>query len=224
MARVFFTSDLHFGHKNLCQGLRGMTAEESDKLIIDNWNKVVTKRDLVYVLGDITMENQNDIPKYISQLNGRIVLIGGNHDTKQCCDVYRKLGITVMGCLKYKGFICTHIPVHPYELEQEDRQLLRGNIHGHVHRSGEIDGISYTPKTDYGPLYYNVNIELHNYTPIAFDDLVADFQKKKDAHDQFGGGYKIQETLQKAKQTLLESYGEGIERSFASTSEDQSTH
>jgi calcineurin-like phosphoesterase family protein len=201
-----------------------MTAEESDKLIIDNWNKVVTKRDLVYVLGDITMENQNDIPKYISQLNGRIVLIGGNHDTKQCCDVYRKLGITVMGCLKYKGFICTHIPVHPYELEQEDRQLLRGNIHGHVHRSGEIDGISYTPKTDYGPLYYNVNIELHNYTPIAFDDLVADFQKKKDAHDQFGGGYKIQETLQKAKQTLLESYGEGIKRSFASTSEDQSTH
>ena len=107
MARVFFTSDLHFGHKNLCQGLRGMTSEESDKLIIDNWNKVVTKRDLVYVLGDITMENQNDIPKYISQLNGRIVLVGGNHDTKQCCDVYRKLGITVMGCLEYKGFICT---------------------------------------------------------------------------------------------------------------------
>ena len=79
MARVFFTSDLHFGHKNLCQGLRGMTSEDSDQLIINNWNKVVTKRDIVYVLGDITMENQNDIPKYIKQLNGRIILIGGNH-------------------------------------------------------------------------------------------------------------------------------------------------
>lgn len=205
MARVFFTSDLHFGHKNLCQGLRGMTAEESDKLIIDNWNKVVTKRDLVYVLGDITMENQNDIPKYISQLNGRIILIGGNHDTKQCCDVYRKLGITVMGCLKYKGFICTHIPVHPYELEQEDRQLLRGNIHGHVHRAGEIDGINYSPKTDYGPLYYNVNTELHNYTPIAFDDIVADFMKRKEEQEQFGGGDKIQKALQAAQQ-VLETY------------------
>ena len=179
MARVFFTSDLHFGHKNLCQGLRGMTVEESDKLIIDNWNKVVTKRDLVYVLGDITMENQNDIPKYVKQLNGRIVLVGGNHDTKQCCDVYRKLGITVMGCLKYKGFMCTHIPIHPCELEQGDKQLFRGNIHGHIHRAGEIDGINYSPKTDYGPLYYNVNTELHNYTPVAFDDLVADFQQKK---------------------------------------------
>jgi calcineurin-like phosphoesterase family protein len=180
-----------------------MTTEESDKLIIDNWNKVVTKRDLVYVLGDITMENQNDIPKYISQLNGRIVLIGGNHDTKQCCDVYRKLGITVMGCLKYKGFICTHIPVHPYELEQDGRQLLRGNIHGHVHRSGIIDGEEYAPKTDYGPLYYNVNIELHNYTPIAFDDLVLDFQKRKEESEKFGMGHQIIEALDKAQKELF---------------------
>ena len=43
MAKVFFTSDLHFGHKNLCEGLRGMTAEDSDALIISNWNKVVFK-------------------------------------------------------------------------------------------------------------------------------------------------------------------------------------
>ena len=204
MARVFFTSDLHFGHKNLCLGLRGMSAEESDQLIINNWNKVVTKRDLVYVLGDITMENQNDIPKYLSKLNGRIVLIGGNHDTKQCCDVYRKLGITVMGCLKYKGFICTHIPVHPYELEQEDRQLLRGNIHGHVHKSGTIDGEEYAPKTDYGPLYYNVNIELHNYTPIAFDDLVADFQRRKEAFKSEGLGSKGITALEKAQKVLEE--------------------
>ena len=219
MARVFFTSDLHFGHKNLCQGLRGMTVEESDKLIINNWNKVVTKRDLVYVLGDITMENQNDIPKYISQLNGRIVLIGGNHDTKQCCDVYRKLGITVMGCLKYKGFICTHIPVHPYELEQEDRQLLRGNIHGHIHRSGVIDGAEYTPKTDYGPLYYNVNIELHNYTPIAFDDLVLDFQKRKEESEKFGMGHQIIEVLDKAQKELL-NYGKDFTSYPASSREN----
>ena len=179
MSRVFFTSDLHFGHKNLCLGLRRMSAEESDQLIINNWNKVVTKRDTVYVLGDITMENKNKIQEYISQLNGRIIIVGGNHDTRECCEVYKQLGITVMGVLNYKGFICTHIPIHPYELEQENRQLLRGNIHGHVHKSGKIDGEEYTPKTDYGPLYYNVNTELHNYTPVLFDDLVKDFQQRQ---------------------------------------------
>lgn len=173
MARVFFTSDLHFGHTNLCLGLRQMSPVESDRLIIDNWNKVVTKRDVVYVLGDITMENQNIIPEYIKQLNGRIIIVGGNHDNRQCCDVYRKLGISVMGTLEYKGFVCTHIPVHPLELEKEGRQLYRGNIHGHIHiYKGKA-------KDDYGSLYYNVNTELHNYTPIAFDDLVADFQQRK---------------------------------------------
>ena len=46
-------------------------------------------------------------------------------------------------------------------------------------KTGTIDGIKYQPKIDYGHLYYNVNTELHNYTPILFDDLVKDFQQKK---------------------------------------------
>lgn len=173
MARVFFTSDLHFGHTNLCLGLRQMSPIESDRLIIDNWNKVVTKKDLVYVLGDITMENQNIIPQYIKQLNGRIIIVGGNHDTRECCEIYHQLGIPVLGCLKYKGFLCTHVPAHPYEVQREHKQLFRGNIHGHIHCNED---------TNLGPLYYNVNTELHNYTPIAFDDLVADFQQRKLLH------------------------------------------
>lgn len=170
MSRVFFTSDLHFGHENLCKELRGMSAEESNELIINNWNKVVTKRDLVYVLGDISMEKPDQIAQYISRLNGRIVVIGGNHDTRECCLTLNKLGIPVLGCLKYKGFICTHAPVHPYEVERPHKQLFRGNIHGHIHCNEE---------SDLGHLHYNVNTELHNYTPILFDDLVADFQQKK---------------------------------------------
>ena len=179
MARVFFTSDLHFGHTNLCLGLRQMSPVESDRLIIENWNKVVTKRDVVYVLGDITMENHESISKYLSQLKGTIIIVGGNHDTRKCCEVYKQLGITVMGVLNYKGFICTHIPIHPNELEGHGLQQIRGNIHGHIHKTGTIDGIKYQPKIDYGHLYYNVNTELHNYTPILFDDLVKDFQQKK---------------------------------------------
>ena len=170
MSKVFFTSDLHFGHKNLCENLRGMSTKQSDQLIINNWNKAVTKRDLVYVLGDITMENPDDLPKFINQLKGRIIVIGGNHDNVKCCDMLRELGVQVIGCMKYKGFLCTHVPVHKYEIEREHKQLFRGNIHGHIHCNEVVD---------LGPLYYNVNTELHNYTPILFDDLVKDFQQKK---------------------------------------------
>lgn len=171
MSRVFFTSDLHFGHYNLCESLRGMSAEESDKLIIENWNKVVNKKDLVYILGDITMEKSANIEQYMSQLKGSKYIIGGNHDTKRCCKEYQRLGIPVLGCLAYKGFICTHIPIHPFELE-----YYRGNIHGHIHLSGDLKDVGeYYPKNPEGR-YYNVNTEFHNYTPILFDDIVEYFE------------------------------------------------
>ena len=166
MSRVLFTSDLHFGHENLTRGLRGMSYQDSDYLIIKNWNDTVTKRDTVIVLGDITMEKSTSIPEYIKALNGNIKIVGGNHDTKRCVEAYNKLGISVLGCLMYKGFICTHIPVHPSILKD-----CRGNIHGHIHLQGTIDGYGvYKPEPLEGR-YYNVNTEFHNYTPVLFNKI-----------------------------------------------------
>ena len=142
-----------------------MTAQESYDLIKRNWNKIVTKRDIVYVLGDITMEKHQHIAEYLSGLNGQICVIGGNHDYKRCCVEYQRLGIPVMGALEYKGFVCTHIPIHPQEME-----FYRGNIHGHIHNQGIIDGLDYKPKT-LGDRYYNVNVELHEYTPVLFNEI-----------------------------------------------------
>lgn len=164
MSRVFFTSDLHFGHESLCRALRGMSAKESDELIIHNWNSVVTKRDRVYVLGDFTMEKRCDLD-ILKQLKGDIVIVGGNNDVLRCCREYQYLGIPVMGCLQYKGFFCTHVPIHPHELD-----FCRGNIHGHIHRKGVIDGWEYNPQS-LGERYFNVNTEFHNYTPVLFDEI-----------------------------------------------------
>jgi calcineurin-like phosphoesterase family protein len=166
MSRVFFTSDLHFGHENLTRGLRGMSYQDSDYLIIKNWNDTVSKRDTVIILGDITMEHPTYIPEYIKALNGNIKIVGGNHDTKRCVEAYNKLGIPVLGCLMYKGFICTHIPVHPLILND-----CRGNIHGHIHLQGTISGYGvYKPEPLEGR-YYNVNTEFHNYTPVPFSEI-----------------------------------------------------
>lgn len=166
---VFFTSDLHFGHKNLIEGLRQMSVEENDKLIISNWNKTVHKKDIVYILGDITMEKPKLLKQYLEQLNGEIRIVGGNHDTLKCCKVFQELNIPVVGVVEYKGFICTHIPVHPSQIENS-----RGNIHGHIHLSGNIEGLG-DPKKLEGR-YYNVNIEFHNYKPVLFDTIKQYFE------------------------------------------------
>lgn len=158
MSRVFFTSDLHFGHENLCRAIRGMSAKESEELIIENWNKVITKRDLVYILGDFTFEKASRIPYLCNALRGDKYIIGGNHDTLGCVKEFMRLGIPVLGCAKYRGFLCSHTPIHTSEVG-----YFRGNIHGHIHHTKYNGGL--------GPEYYNVNTELHDYTPVLFDEI-----------------------------------------------------
>ena len=56
MGKVFIISDLHLSHKNMAIK-RGFKDEaEHDNFIIEQWNKVVSKKDTVWILGDITME------------------------------------------------------------------------------------------------------------------------------------------------------------------------
>lgn len=169
MSNVRFIADTHFGHEKLIRNLRNMEPEEHDQLIIDNWNRVVTKKDITYVLGDFVFEKPDFIEKYLLQLNGEIRIIGGNHDDRRCCQKFRELGVTVLGCLEYKGFICTHIPVHPTELSRFESlgQGWAANIHGHTHE--ELVGDHY---------YLNVCCEHVGYTPRTLNEILEIYWKK----------------------------------------------
>nr|DAG09648.1 MAG TPA: hypothetical protein [Caudoviricetes sp.] len=82
--KIWFTSDLHFGHKNLLRLGKGRpfeTIEEHDQALIDNWNKRVAKGDVVYVLGDVSLRGDIDfLRERLSKLNEAKHLIIGNHD------------------------------------------------------------------------------------------------------------------------------------------------
>jgi len=80
---IFFTSDTHFGHENIIKYCKRpfKDAAEMDKVLIRNWNRVVGPNDLVYHLGDFAVGGGPAGP-YLDQLNGRIILIHGNHDER----------------------------------------------------------------------------------------------------------------------------------------------
>lgn len=158
MSRVLFAADMHFGHDRLATNRRGMDPTYHNELIIDNWNKAVSKKDLVIMVGDLTFEAPELIPVYLSRLHGNKILVAGNHDNAECCDMARKLGIRVYGCMKYKGFFVTHIPIHPMEFSFSPK--IRGNIHGHIHDRVIND-----------PRYFNVSMDRIGYTPILFEDI-----------------------------------------------------
>ena len=82
--KIFVTADLHFGHTNIIEyeNRPFLNAEIMDRVMINNWNNVVGKRDTVFVLGDVSFYHQEKTTEIIESLAGRKILIKGNHDRR----------------------------------------------------------------------------------------------------------------------------------------------
>lgn len=161
MSRVFLFSDPHFGHESMALKRGFKSAHEQDEFIIKNWNNQVSKRDLVYLLGDITMEKGDY--SVLNRLSGRKRIIGGNHDMPQHSKQLMEYVESISGMVKYKGFILTHCPIHESEIDR-----FRANIHGHIHDNVIEDA-----------RYINVSAEAIDYTPWLFTELEEYYLKTK---------------------------------------------
>lgn len=166
--KTWVTADPHFGHANICKftNFDGSKmrpwddVDEMDAALIANWNEVVAPGDRVYLLGDVTFTAPNML-KYIPQLKGRICLIPGNHEPtkmRKYFDVFDD----VRGYVQRRGFIMSHIPLHPESL---GRWGL--NIHGHLHnnRVHRKDGT-----TD--NRYFCASVEQTNYRPVELTQVL----------------------------------------------------
>ena len=78
--RTFVTSDHHFREWTHFGGLLCESSKEQEEEHIALWNSVVGKDDLVLYVGDYSDGIVRDLDDLYRMLNGRIVLIKGNHD------------------------------------------------------------------------------------------------------------------------------------------------
>jgi calcineurin-like phosphoesterase family protein len=163
---------LHLGHKSIAHH-RGFQDEfYHDEHLIDSWNSVVDRRDLTYILGDITMETSKWYFQ-LDRLNGRKIVVLGNHDRHQ--DVRELLNYveSVGGAIDYKGCLLTHVPIHPNEIG-----FCRANIHAHIHQNTlhevEISNSYNDVRSIITPTlhkYYCVDAKLINYKPKTLEEL-----------------------------------------------------
>ena len=81
MENIFFTADTHFGHANVLKHCKRPFADvgEMNETLVRNWNAVVPKGALTYVLGDMLWKPDED-EDLIGRLNGQIFLVKGSHD------------------------------------------------------------------------------------------------------------------------------------------------
>lgn len=145
MSEVYFCSDLHIGHVNIAKFRVEMNSEQHNRDVIKYyWDKLVTKRDVVYVLGDAAFTEE--AIDWIGTLKGTKYLIRGNHDLVPTTSYLRAFK-EVYGLFKYKNMWLSHTPIHPDELRGKN------SLHGHTHYYNmQLDG-----KDD--PRYLNCCVE-----------------------------------------------------------------
>ncbi len=78
--KTFVTSDCHFREWTHFGGLLCESSKSQEEEHIALWNSVVGKDDTVLYAGDFSDGRIADLEEICRRLNGRIVLIKGNHD------------------------------------------------------------------------------------------------------------------------------------------------
>ena len=161
MNRIFIIADTHFGHKHIinfeAEKRPFATVEEHDVELVRRWNATVAPKDTVWHLGDVLFGR--DAFATLGLLNGVKKLVMGNHDRYPTA-LYLEHFNQVVGAVKLRDCILTHIPVHPAQ-----RARYKANIHGHLHSSKLDDA-----------WYINVSAEHTDLTPILLDTIIEKTQ------------------------------------------------
>jgi calcineurin-like phosphoesterase family protein len=149
---IFTLADLHLGHSNIikycCRPFLFSDINEMDSVLINNWNNTIKPHDIVFYVGDISL---NSHQSYISKLNGNITFIQGNHDSQipSVKDFFE---------YNYHGidFLFIHDPKHA------PKNYPGWIIHGHEHNNK----IRKYPFFDPVNRKINVGVELVKYQPV----------------------------------------------------------
>lgn len=188
----YYISDLHFGCKNKYEN----RTLEHDKLIKENWNRVVHNNDDVYILGDIGKEGSNADNEYlceiISTLKGRKHLIQGNHE-KLKDNRLRQLFVEVVPYKEiidnYNGLnhslVLSHYPILMWNGQHKGVIHLYGHVHAtdewHVYKKSlEYLNAYFKDKTLKGYTDYpeavakNVGCILWDYTPRTLKEILTE--------------------------------------------------
>lgn len=181
--RIWFTSDTHFGHENILKFCKRpfKSIEEHDEALIKNWNDVMSKKDIVFHLGDFAFGDRKFVSKTVSRLNGKIWLILGNHDYKNICktmdELFWKVSSEAHIQINSQQIIMHHYPFLCYGgvYSTNPTWQLYGHVHSGPNSSGKDDERVYNLTY---PFQYDVGVDNNEYHPISFYDIKKKIEER----------------------------------------------
>ena len=149
---IYLISDLHLDHGNIIKYCNRpfRSRKEMNRVLINNWNSVVSGTDTVYFLGDLSLGRPT---RWINRLNGNIIFIRGNHDRFG----HRSAEIEHDG----RRFLLTHNPGRA--------EYVGWVIHGHVHNN--------RPFIDGNERRVNVSCDVTGYRPISIEEITSEVKR-----------------------------------------------
>jgi len=160
---TWFTSDTHYFHNNIIKYSERPfeNVEEMNEALVQNWNNLVSVKDTVWHLGDVSFGSEEDTVNLMRRLNGTKHLLFGNHDDDRWN--WEKIFKSVqhykeMKLNKHK-LIMFHYPILSWNGGH------RGSWHLHGHCHSNLDN------HNKGNTRLDVGVDGHNYKPINFDRI-----------------------------------------------------
>ena len=146
--------------------------QEMNQILIQNYNAVVHKNDTVYILGDIS----NHLPMYmanelISRLNGKKILVKGNHDKKDDLELFEEICDFKTVSLNGLYFALMYYPMLSWPKKNSGSIQLHGHIHAHeeYNLQNKADGIR----------RYDVGVDANNYYPVLVKQIIEFFENNE---------------------------------------------
>lgn len=164
LENVYVTADPHFGHKNIIEyEIRPFNSvEDMEKKLISNWNKVINNKSKIFVLGDFSFLGKEETKRVISNLNGRKILVLGNHDRAHSLMWWYDAGFDEV--YKYPIVINEYLIMshEPPQYTPPNTPYLY--IYGHVHSSEMYKTITKTSCC--------VSLERWGYSPVPIKTII----------------------------------------------------
>lgn len=182
---IYFTSDTHFGHKNIIRhtGRPWADVDEMGDALVAAINERVSVGDTLYVLGDfsfsLSIARARAVRERIWCRDVR--LVPGNHD--RCWDNPLEplsCGVFIVeppiADLKVgdQKLVLCHYPIMDW------RGLGHGSIHlhGHIHSNPAYNEMNRAG----GMLRYDVGVDANGYAPVSLEEILAFFDGVEHRH------------------------------------------
>ena len=177
--KIWFTSDTHFGHKNIIK-FSNRPFDDEDHMneeLIKSWNSVVGEDDDVYHDGDFSLTNSNKTERILERLNGNIHLITGNHEKSvlksgKCKERFVWIKSYHEMYVDKQAIVLCHYGMRVWNKSHHGAWMLYGHSHDSMEHT--VWGRSMDVGVDSA---YRI---LGEYRPFSFEEIKAIMDKRED--------------------------------------------